>query len=66
MKSLILILYVLCLLALGFTLLGWLMFHGSGHEIPTDTDRSFAYTLCILAALCATFYMIRRKLKTLK
>lgn len=66
MKSLILIFYALSLLALVFTLLGWLMFHGSGHEIPTDTDRSFEYTLCILVTLCATFYMIRRKHKAVK
>jgi len=64
MKSLIQMIRVILILLLCFFVFTWLIvYHGSGHQIPLNTDLSFAYTIGILIVLIIVITIINRKYK---
>lgn len=63
MKLTIKIIQVVLIILLGFCLFMWMVYHGSGHNIPLETDRDFEYTIGILISLLILLYGIKFTLK---
>jgi hypothetical protein len=64
MRSAFQIIKGLLILLLCFFSITWLIFHGSGHNIPWDTDLSFIYTIGTLIALLIMTFILKYKYKS--
>lgn len=63
MKSAIQVIRVILTLLLCFFAFTWLIYHGSGHKIPLNTDLSFGYSIGILIVLIIFITIVDRKHK---
>lgn len=60
MQKVLNILKVFLYVLLGANLFFWAAAHGSGHKIPADTNRQFAFTSFVLVVSLIIMFFLKR------
>lgn len=64
MKAILVVCLLLFVLVLVFLCFMWLLYHGSGHNIPVKTDISFVLSTLVNIAIIVLLWVIVKKVST--